>query len=92
MKSKANGKHKTVRERAKKHNGTLHLTCLFTKESGGYVVHCVELDVTSQGDTFEKAKKNILEAIELYLECYEPPAALFKSKEGPMLMPVEVRV
>lgn len=92
MRPKPNGKHRTLKARAKKHSGTLHLTCLFNKENGGYVVHCVELDVTSQGNTFETAKKNILEAIELYLECYEPPAELFKSKEGPMLMPVEVRV
>lgn len=55
-------------------------------------MRCVELDVTSQGNTFEAAKKNILEAIELYLECYKPPAELYESKEGPMLMPVEVRV
>jgi predicted RNase H-like HicB family nuclease len=92
MRSKANGKNRTARARAKRRAGTIHLTCLFHKENGGYVVRCVELDVTSQGSTFEEAKKNILEAIELYLKCYEPPAELYESKEGPMLMPVEVRV
>ena len=35
---------------------------------GGYSVLCPELEVASQGETIEEAKKNIIEAVELYLE------------------------
>lgn len=35
---------------------------------GGYSVLCPELGVASQGETIEEAKKNIVEAVELYLE------------------------
>ncbi|MBI5036621.1 type II toxin-antitoxin system HicB family antitoxin [Candidatus Micrarchaeota archaeon] len=33
-----------------------------------YVAYCPELGVTSQGSTEKKARKNLKEAIELYLE------------------------
>jgi predicted RNase H-like HicB family nuclease len=35
---------------------------------GGYSVLCPELGVASQGETIEEAKRNIVEAVELYLE------------------------
>ena len=38
---------------------------------GGYSVVCTDLDVASQGETIEEAKKNIKEAVELYLESAE---------------------
>ena len=38
----------------------------------GYVSHCPELDVFSQGKTEESAIKNLHEALELFIEsCYE---------------------
>jgi len=44
-------------------------TALIRKEvEGGYSVWCPELGVASQGETIEEAKKNIVEAVELYLE------------------------
>ena len=42
---------------------------LFSKDDDGYYVYSPDLPgCQSQGDTFEKAKKNIKEAIDLYLE------------------------
>lgn len=42
---------------------------LFQKDENGYFAFCPELEgCHSQGDTFEEAKENIREAIELYLE------------------------
>lgn len=42
---------------------------IFQKDENGYFVYCPELKgCFSQGDTFEEAKDNIKEAIELYLE------------------------
>ena len=46
-------------------------------EEGGFVVKCLELPVTSQGETREEALANIKEAIEGYLEV---KAELFTSK------------
>jgi predicted RNase H-like HicB family nuclease len=45
---------------------------LFQKDEHGYFVYCPELKgCHSQGDTFEEAKENIREAIELYIEAVE---------------------
>ena len=42
---------------------------VFSKDKDGYYVFCPELPgCQSQGDTFEEARENIQEAMELYLE------------------------
>ncbi|MCH7677484.1 hypothetical protein IH879_21405 [candidate division KSB1 bacterium] len=46
----------------------LDLHILIEKEDSIFSALCLELDVASQGGTLNKAKKNIREAIELYLE------------------------
>jgi predicted RNase H-like HicB family nuclease len=44
-------------------------TALIKEEAeGGYLVLCLELGVASQGETIEEVKKNIVEAVELYME------------------------
>ena len=44
-------------------------TALIKEEAeSGYSVLCPELGVASQGEMIEEAKKNIVEAVELYLE------------------------
>ena len=43
-------------------------TAVLQREGDGYVAICPELDVASQGDTVEKARDNLREAIELFLE------------------------
>ena len=50
-------------------NMTRTLTAVFTKEDGGYVALCPEIDVASQGVTVEDAKANLREAVELFFEC-----------------------
>jgi predicted RNase H-like HicB family nuclease len=45
------------------------LTVLIEKEGDGYVALCPQVDVASQGDTIEAARKNLLEALELFFEC-----------------------
>ncbi len=49
-------------------------SAVITKEDEGYVAHCPELDVTSQGKDVESARANLREAIELYLETWGVPA------------------
>jgi predicted RNase H-like HicB family nuclease len=46
---------------------------MFSKDENGYYVYCPELPgCQSQGDTFEEARLNIKEAIDLYLETMTP--------------------
>ena len=45
------------------------LTAILTREDGGFVAMCPEVDVVSQGDTVEEAKANLKEAVELFFEC-----------------------
>ncbi len=41
---------------------------IIEKENGLYSALCLELDVASQGKTVQEARKNLHEAVELYLE------------------------
>ncbi|QDT01559.1 type II toxin-antitoxin system HicB family antitoxin [Adhaeretor mobilis] len=44
------------------------LTAIIQREGDGYVAHCAELDIASQGDTVEQARDNLQEALELFFE------------------------
>ena len=46
----------------------IHFDVVITKEGKKYSSWCPQLDIASAGDTTEEAKKNLKEAIELYLE------------------------
>jgi len=43
-------------------------TAIIEHEGDGYSALCPELDIASQGDSVEEAKKNLVEAIELFFE------------------------
>ena len=45
------------------------LTAVIEKEGNGYVALCPELDIASQGDTVEEARRNLEEALSLFFEC-----------------------
>ena len=47
---------------------TYKSTAIIRKEGKWFVVRSLELGVTSQGRTIDEAKKNLREAVELYLE------------------------
>lgn len=47
------------------------LTVVVKQEDKGYSVICPELNVASQGETFEESISNIKEATELYIESAE---------------------
>jgi len=49
-----------------------HVTALIEREGDGYIALCPELDVASQGDTIEEARRNLQEAVELLLETASP--------------------
>ncbi|MGC1961586.1 MAG: type II toxin-antitoxin system HicB family antitoxin [Candidatus Sulfotelmatobacter sp.] len=48
------------------------VTAIIEREGNGYVALCPELDVASQGDTIESARKNLHEAVELFFETADP--------------------
>lgn len=47
-------------------------TAIIEREGDGYVALCPELDIASQGDTVEEARRNLIEAIELFFEAADP--------------------
>ena len=50
---------------------THSLTAIFIREDDEFVALCPEVDVASQGESVEDAKKNLQEA-ELFFECASP--------------------
>jgi predicted RNase H-like HicB family nuclease len=45
---------------------------IMKKENGWYIAHCPPLDITTQGRTETEAKKNLVEASELFVvSCFE---------------------
>lgn len=44
------------------------LTAIIERSRKHYIVACPELDVVTQGKTLKEAKRNIQEAVELFLE------------------------
>ncbi len=64
-------------------------TAAITKEEKWYVALCIELGVVSQGQTIKDAKKNLKEAVELYIESFGTDD-LPESKEEVKLYPLEI--
>ena len=46
-------------------------TIYYPQKTGGFTVICPELNGVTDGETYEEAKKNILEVIKLLLADYE---------------------
>ncbi len=44
------------------------LTAVIEREGDGYVALCPEVDVASQGETVDEARRNLQEALELFFE------------------------
>jgi predicted RNase H-like HicB family nuclease len=51
---------------------TRQLTAIIEREDNTYVALCPEVDIASQGDTVEAARKNLVEALELFFESADP--------------------
>jgi predicted RNase H-like HicB family nuclease len=51
---------------------TRQLTAIIERDDDTYVALCPELDIASQGDTVEAARKNLIEALELFFESADP--------------------
>ena len=68
---------------------TYKSTVVIRKEGKWFVARSLELGVTSQGRTIEEAKKNLTEAVELYLEDM-PKSKNILAREMPLVTSIEV--
>jgi predicted RNase H-like HicB family nuclease len=68
------------------------LTAIIEREGDGYIALCPELDVASQGETIELARKSLQEAVELFLESADP-SEVERRKHSEVFVPrLEVEV
>lgn len=58
---------------------TVHAGC--QSDGEWFIARCLDLPVTSQGKTLAAAKKNLQEAVALYLETWGGPAEARPAKE-----------
>ena len=68
---------------------TYKFTAIIKREGKFFVARSLELGVTSQGRTIDEAKRNLREAVELYLED-RPRSKQTLSKEAPLVTSIEV--
>jgi predicted RNase H-like HicB family nuclease len=64
----------------------VRFTAAITHEVPWYVARCLEVEVTSQGESVEEAIANLQEALELYFEDEPVPEGV----EPPIIASVEV--
>jgi predicted RNase H-like HicB family nuclease len=67
-------------------------TCIIEREEGGYSALCPELDIASQGNSVEEARRNLIEAIELFFEVADPSEAQHRLRTEMFVTRVEVAV
>ena len=70
----------------------MKLTAIIEREGDGYVSLCPELDIASQGDSVEKAKDNLQEALELFFETASPEELKQRLRGDVFVTQVEVAV
>ena len=66
----------------------MRLTAAVSHEDPWYVARCLEVEVTSQGQSFEEALGNLREALELYFEDETIPAVI----ATPIIAPIDIEV
>jgi len=52
------------------------------REGDGYVATCPDVDVISQGDTVEEARRNLVEAVEGFFEVASLSEIQYRLKKG----------
>ncbi len=68
------------------------LTCLIERDGDGYVSLCPELDIASQGDSIEESRRNLIEALELFLESADPSELQQRLRTELYVTPIEVTI
>ena len=68
------------------------VTGVIEREGDGYVSLCLELDLASQGRTIEEARRNLVEALELFFETADPSEIQRRLSSEVYVTPIEVAV
>lgn len=68
------------------------LTCIIEREDNGYVSLCPQIDIASQGESIEEARKNLVEAIELFFEMASPQEVLARVYSEIYVTQIEVAI
>jgi len=68
------------------------LTAIIEREGDGYVGLCPEFDISSQGATIEETRKNLQEAVELFLETADDSEIQRRRHEEVFVTRLEVEV
>ena len=68
------------------------LTAIIEREGDGYVALCPELDIASQGDSVDEARRNLQEAVELFLEHASPEEVRARLHEEVYITRLEVAI
>jgi predicted RNase H-like HicB family nuclease len=66
----------------------VQLTAAITHEGDWYVARCLQVEVTSQGESVEAALANLREALELYFEDEPIPDDV----QAPIIAPIEISI
>ncbi len=66
----------------------LQLTAIIEPEGDGYVATCPEVDVVSQGQTVEEARRNLIEAVEGFFEAASPSEIRHRLKTQTYVLPI----
>ena len=67
-------------------------TAIIEREGDGYVSLCPELDIASQGNSIEEARKNLAEALELFFEHTSEPEIRERLHDEVFITRLEVTV
>jgi len=67
-------------------------TAIIQRTEKWFVALCPELDVVSQGKTVEEARRNVTEAVELFLETASPPELKRRMSKETYIAPIAVAV
>lgn len=68
------------------------LTGLIEREGDGYVALCPDLDISSQCDSIEEARRNLIEAVELFFETASPAEIQDRLRGELYVTPIEVSI
>jgi predicted RNase H-like HicB family nuclease len=71
---------------------TRQLTAIIEREDDSYVALCPELDIASQGGTVEEARKNLVEALELFFASADPTEVTRRLHSEVFVTRVEVAI
>lgn len=71
---------------------TMRFTCVIRREGRWFVAECPEIDVASQGESVEKARENLQEALQLFIE-HATPTELRRRQRGEVYVtPIDVSI